>query len=252
MLCYNDSKTLKHSIDSILPLSNFKNIEVIVVDNESSDGSKELLSEYQRESQIRYVSRKCSRGLGRQIAFENSNGDYILACMDCDDEFIAENVNHLVDTYHQRYEGFVMMTKKDKDPAKEASNITIAPRGAVVEVGGWRDINWCEDWDFWARAAAAKKYAFADYPYSIPPHKSITVRVKRETGVISRLRTRYNKYRDACRIGRPPYAEGERISMSQRTMYGLAQIAVFLKRNSLTPVPNPSFADTVSSERKID
>lgn len=248
MLCYNDSKTLKHSIESILPLSDFKNIEVIVVDNESNDGSRELLSEYQSRNQIKFVSRKCSRGLGRQIAFENSHGDYIMACMDCDDEFIAENVNHVIDAYHERYDGLVLMTKKEKDSAKEASNITIAPRNVVLEVGGWRDINWCEDWDFWARAAAAKKYVFVGYPYSNPPHKSITIRIKRETSLVARLKTRYNKYKDASRIGRPPYAEGEKVSLSQKTMYVLARVSVLLNRNRLAPVPNPHFSDTVSSD----
>ena len=248
MLCYNDSKTLRQSIESLVPLSKLKNIEIIIVDNESSDDSSKILEQCQKAGLIKYVSQKCTRGLGRQVAFENSKGDYILACMDCDDEFIPENVNRLIDLYHEKLEGNVMMTKKTKKNEKEASNITIAPRSVVVQVGGWRDINWCEDWDFWARSAALGKYVFESYPYSYPPHKSITVRVKRESSLVSRFVTRYNKYKDFCRIGRPPFADGERRSSSQRVTYNLANIIVRLRRNSLGPVPNPHFRDAVYSE----
>ncbi|MGI0081445.1 MAG: glycosyltransferase family A protein, partial [Nitrososphaerales archaeon] len=243
MLCYNDAKTLRQSIESLLPLSRLKNIEIIIVDNKSNDGSDQTLSQYQNAGLIKYVSRKCSRGLGRQVAFENSKGDFILACMDCDDEFIPENVNRLIDLHHEKHEGSVMMTKKTKKNEKEASNITIAPRSVVIQVGGWRDINWCEDWDFWARAAAIGKYAFESYPYSYPPHKLIKVRVKRETDLISRFATRYNKYKDFCRIGRPPFAVHERVSLNQKVTYRLAKIIVRLRGNSLTPVPNPGFSD---------
>lgn len=248
MLCYNDSKTLKSSIDSILALSKYKDIEVVVVDNESNDGSKKILEKYESEGRIRYISRKCSRGLGRQTAFENSKGNYILACMDCDDEFIPENVSRLIDVYHERHEGLVMMTKRTKKKDSEVSNITIAPRNTVTEIGGWRDINWCEDWDFWARAAALNRYVFESYPNSLPPHKFITVRVKRNTSLFHRLVTRYSKYKDAFRIGRPPFAEDERVSLSQRAMYALAVATVSLTGNRLSRVPDPHFADAIYAE----
>lgn len=248
MLCYDDSKTLTRSIDSILPLSKVRNIEVVVVDNVSNDGSGQLLMQFSSRGQIKYISRKCSRGLGRQIAFENSSGDYILACMDCDDEFVAENIDRLIEVYQQKHRGLVMMTKKTKKNEMEASNITIAPRDLIVEIGGWRDINWCEDWDFWARAAAVGKYAFEEYPYSYPPHKSITVRVRRNTSLLRRLVTRYNKYKDACKIGRPPFGENERVSLSQRIMYALARITLLLSRKKLSSVPNPWFTDAVYSD----
>ncbi len=247
MLSYNDAKTLRQSIESLLPLSKLKNIEIVIVDNKSKDESSKILEEYQRAGLIKHVSQKCTRGLGRQVAFENSKGDYILACMDCDDEFIPENVNRLIDLYHEKHEGIVMMTKRTKKSEKEASNITIAPRKVVIEVGGWRDINWTEDWDFWARADALGKYAFESYPYSHPPHKSITVRVKRETSLVSRFVTRYSKYKDFFRIGRPPFASNESISLSQRVACGLAKIVLRLRRNSLVPVPNPYFSDAIYS-----
>lgn len=248
MLSYNDSRTLEKSILSILPLSNYKDIEIVVVDNKSNDGSGEILSGYQKKRMIKYISRKCSRGLGRQLAFENSQGDYILACMDCDDEFIAENLLRLINMYHEKYEGLVMMTKKTKKGEEEASNITIAPRLVVNEIGGWRDINWCEDWDFWARAEAVGKYTFMRYPYSYPPHKLITVRVRRRSNLIAKLLARYGKYKDAFRIGRPPFAYDESVSMSQRIVYFIAKVVVVLRGNRLTKVQNPLFEDAVYSE----
>jgi glycosyltransferase involved in cell wall biosynthesis len=248
MLSSNDAATLKQSIDSLLPLSKLKDIEIVIVDNGSKDGSASTLAEYQNAGLIKYVSQKCTRGRGRQIGFENSKGDYILACLDCDDEFIPENVNRLIDLYREKHDGIVMMTKRTKKDDKEASNITIAPRSVIIDVGGWRDINWDEDWDFWARSAAIGKYVFESYPYDYPPHRSITIRVRRNTSLGSKFVTRYNKYKDAYRIGRPSFASNERKSFLQRVSNALAKIMVTLQRNKLDPVPNPNFSDATYSD----
>ena len=54
-------------------------MEFIVCDSRSIDGIPEILNEYHsffREFKI--ISKKCSRGVGRQMAFENSSGKYII------------------------------------------------------------------------------------------------------------------------------------------------------------------------------
>jgi hypothetical protein len=159
--------------------------------------------------------------------------------MDCDDIFDSKGLDALIRIYHDRYDGLMMMTKKLKGGS---SNVTIAPRELLLCLGGWRNINWMEDWDLWARAAVVGKYVNYPYPSSNPPHKVIRVRWnERSTSLIRRLLARYGKYRDCYRIGRPPFTADEHIAASQKMIYMCAKMAVRIKRSSLTPVTNPSF-----------
>jgi glycosyltransferase involved in cell wall biosynthesis len=237
MLCYNDAEHLRESLDSILELSKFASIEVIVVDNLSNDRSREILSDYSQRGLIKCIERKCTRGMGRQIALGASQGKYILAHLDCDDVFSPIGIRELLTLYHRDYEGMMLLTKRtDVD---ERSNITIGPSDLFRSLG-WRDINWFEDWDLWNRANAMGKYRFLDYPDSHPPHKFINVRISRRRGLLSRNVMTFGRYRDMYRIGRPVFPGGNP-HIGQRLLFNLARADVFLSRSKLEPVPDPSF-----------
>ena len=241
MLSSNDGATLRGSLDSVLALSALRPIEVVVADNMSTDGSAQALRAYRDRGLIKLVEKRCSRGEGRQLAFMASTGPYIVAHMDCDDLFSAKGVDAFIAGYHAGHEGTMVMTRRrDK---REASNITIAPRKMVAELGGWRDLNWGEDWDLWARAYAAKRYSYVSYPSVDPPHVKITVREKRYTGLSRGFGVRVEKYSDALRLGRRVFDPGEHVSMVQRLAYYAARAGVGLKRNYLRPVPPPDFGE---------
>ncbi len=237
MLCYNDTERLRESLDSILELSRSASIEVIVVDNLSTDGSKEILSDYHQRGLIMCIERRCTRGRGRQIALEASRGKYILAHLDCDDVFSAPGIVDLLARYHKDYEGLMLVTKRTEND--ERSNITIGPAD-LFRLLGWRDVNWFEDWDIWNRARAMDKYRFLDYPEAIPPHKSIKVRISRRRGLVSRNVMTFGRYRDMYRIGRTIFPR-QRPSLGQRLLFKAARADVFLRRSKLEPVPDPSF-----------
>ena len=237
MLCYNDAERLKESLDSILELSEFTSVEVIVVDNLSSDGSREILSDYHQRRQIKCIERRCTRGKGRQIAVEASSGRYVIAHLDCDDVFSASGLRSLLALYHRDYEGMMLVTKRTN--VDERSNITIGPADLFRSLG-WRDINWFEDWDLWNRARAIGKYRFLSYPESSPPHKAIKVRIARRRKLWSRNVMTFGRYRDMYRIGRPVFPKGNP-PMSQRLIFNLARANVFLSRSKLEAVPDPSF-----------
>jgi len=237
MLCYNDAERLRESLGSILELSDLASIEVIVVDNLSSDGSQEILSDYQRRGLIKCIEMRCTRGMGRQIALEASSGKYILAHMDCDDVFSPLGVRSLLALYHRDYEGMMLVTKRTK--VDERSNITIGPTDLFRGLG-WRDINWFEDWDLWNRARAMGKYRFLEYPESLPPHKAIKVRVSRRRKLFSRNVMTFGRYRDMYKIGRPVFPKGN-APLGQRLLFIMARAYVFLGRSKLEPVPDPSF-----------
>ena len=245
MLCFNDDTTVEASVESVLELSKYREVEVAVVDNLSTDGSRDVLRRLRDEGKISLIERRCSRGEGRQLGFEATSGDYVLGHMDCDDVFDAEGLDSLLELYHRGFEGEVVMTQKRG--SDEASNITIGPRQLLQEIGGWRDLNWGEDWDLWARAAGEGKYAYVPYPADAPPHRSIKVRYGVYGGIRSSFRMRRTKYADAIRSGRRMFKPGERISMSQRLTYLYAKGTVTMKRNLLAPVPDPDFSEFVSS-----
>jgi glycosyltransferase involved in cell wall biosynthesis len=238
MLCSNDGEAVKASVESVLALSNCRRVEVVVVDNQSTDGSLEFLKGFRERGQIKLIERSCSRGRGRQLAFEASSGDYVLGHMDCDDVFDAEGIDSLLNAYHSSHEGMLLMTKKKG--SAEASNITIAPRPLLEELGGWRDLNWGEDWDLWARSSGLKKYTYLPYPVEKPPHRSIKVRYRRPKSTFS---VRRQKYADAIRSGRTTFKAGERVSVPQRLIYYLAKGSVMLSRNYFTPVADPDFSE---------
>jgi glycosyltransferase involved in cell wall biosynthesis len=241
MLCSNDVETVRQSLESVLELSNFRRIEVIVTDNDSSDGSQRVLEDFRSKGAITAIERKCNRGIGRELAFHASRGEYVLSHMDCDDVFNAGGLNTLIDRYHADFEGKALMTKR-KDSA-EASNITIAPRAVLEQIGGWRSLNWGEDWDLWARLASLGLYAFLPYPVEDPPHSSIKVRTERYAGPSHGFSVRVAKYSDALRTGRRVFDPGERVSTAQRVALAVARASVRLRETSLAPVPDPDFKE---------
>ena len=241
MLCSNDGGTVKESVDSVLALSKYRDVEVIVADNMSDDGSQETLRRLKDAGLVAVIERRCSRGEGRQLALQSSRGMYVLSHMDCDDVFNAAGLDSLIATYHSAYEGTALMTKRRESP--EASNITIAPREVLDRVGGWRPLNWGEDWDLWARLAGLGLYRFLPYPAEDPPHARIRVRSERYAGASHGFFVRVRNYSDAVRTGRPVFSKGEHVSAAQRLALSFARARVAIRGDSLTPVPNPDFAE---------
>jgi len=241
MLCSNEVETVKASVESVLDLSKYRKLEVAVADNMSRDGSQDVLRRFEQEGRITLIEQRCSRGAGREFALEATKGEYVLAHMDCDDVFDAKGLDSLLDLYHSKCEGDVMMTQKMN--SNEASNITIGPRVLLKEIGGWRDLNWGEDWDLWARAAGRGRYVYVPYPNDDPPHRNIKVRYGAYRTLGSSFNMRRTKYADAIRSGRRMFKPGEHVSVSQRLVYYLARGTVMLRRNYLAPVPDPNFSE---------
>lgn len=246
MLCYNDAVTVEASIGSLLELRRKFEMEVVVVDNKSKDGSWEALQRFSGDG-VRIISRRCSRGVGRQLAFANSTGTYVVAQVDCDDVFSKEGMLGLLSRYESEYEGLMMMTRRVGQD--ERQSITVAPRSLVETVGGWRDMNWGEDWDLWNRTARLGRYSFLPYPTENPPHKSVRVRSERETSTWTKFSFRYQKGRDAIRVGRRSFSEGEEATLGQRVPIWLASLSVALTRSRLEPAPLNPFDDTAFRRR---
>jgi glycosyltransferase involved in cell wall biosynthesis len=239
MLCYNNKQRLRESLDSVVHLKDYLSVEVIIADNFSTDGSNEILHEYAAQGQVRLLEVAASRGIARQEMLKQARGTYILSHMDCDDIFSTKALAGFIESYRKNYDGLMIMTKR---PTEEASNITVAPKELLQSIGGWRDIQWGEDWDLWERAYEVGKYRFVPYP-SVPLHDFILVRRERQSGARRKLSHRYLKYRDMLRVGRRPFQKGEHRSVLQRMAVALAITSVTLNRSRLKPIKYQDFDD---------
>jgi len=81
---YNGEKTLKECLDSVIN-QKFKNYEIIVVDNNSTDKTKSIIEELQKKyKNIVYIfEEKLGRGAARNAGIEKANGE-IIAMTDSD------------------------------------------------------------------------------------------------------------------------------------------------------------------------
>jgi len=213
--CRNEAKTIRASLDSILDQIDDR-FEVVVVDSESTDGTLEILREYAERGKIKLIIKKCSRGRGRQIAFENSNGEYVISNLDMDD-VIAPKLSKLMEFYHRKCEGKLLLTISDPQD-RGIQNVTVAPRLLILQIGGWRNLQYGEDWDIWSRAAKIGKYCFTAFNL-IEKHGTHPERQK----PLRKLKLRIGKYVDAYRLGRRVVAEGEHVNAVQRLILLLAR-----------------------------
>lgn len=212
--------TVKQSLDSILNQIN-ESYEIVVVDNKSTDGSLRILRDYAREGKIKLFEKKCSRGKGRQIAFEKSIGNYVISNLDLDDIF-KPKLLELVDIYHSRCEGNLLRATMDEDPTRWAQTVTIAPRDLLFLLGGWPNLQLFEDWYLWARAAKLNKFSWTVFPLAM----NETFHPERKTPR-GKLMFRYHRYRESMRLGWTiSFSKGEKVWMAQRVTKALAQMSL--------------------------
>ena len=84
MTVYNAEQYVKLAIDSILNQT-LHNIELVIVDDGSSDGTSKLLAEAKTDPRVRVISKdRIGRGRALNVAWSNARGLYI-ANLDADD-----------------------------------------------------------------------------------------------------------------------------------------------------------------------
>ena len=117
---YNVEKYLKKCVDSILN-SDYKNIEIILVDDGSKDQSGTICDDYKESYNNIKVIHKKNGGLSsaRNAGIEVSEGEYILF-IDSDDYITEKFVGHLVDTMN-KYDVDVVQGSYEKIDEKERS-----------------------------------------------------------------------------------------------------------------------------------
>ncbi len=139
---YNSSSYIKNSIDSIIDqFKDFRdNFEMVIVDNYSTDGTYEILKEYQKEyNNIEIIQEKCTRGKGRQIAFNNTKGNFVFT-VDFDTVY-SESLSKIVYYALKNYEENSLFSQSE-----------FCSRATMEKIGNWIDSNEGEGIELIARA----------------------------------------------------------------------------------------------------
>jgi glycosyltransferase involved in cell wall biosynthesis len=227
MTCFNEADKVVDSLNSLMGQLN-DDYEVVVVDNFSSDGTYEELRKFSRTGRLKAIQKRCTRGHGRQLAFENSNGKYVIANLDLDDVFLPV-IQDLVRGYHRTAEGKLLAVFNSSEPERVAEdwvqNMTVVPRELVLSMGGWRDLNIYEDWDLWSRASTLNAYRWSTQKFAA--NQSVHPESRRWAG--DRLARRYERYSNRLQLGLGIFSKGERRGISQWLAYVAARFTLPFK-----------------------
>lgn len=167
--CYNQEALIGETITSILA-SEFTNVEVIVVDDGSTDSSLKVLEEWKgRDGRIHFYSQpNGGPSVARNHAIRKSSGKYILP-VDGDDLISKEYISRAVAVLEEKPEVKVVYCQAEKFGAenkpwklKPFSRPTLAQGNMIFvsamfrkedweSVGGFaEEMTWgFEDWEFW-------------------------------------------------------------------------------------------------------
>ncbi len=97
---YNGEKYIVRCIESVINQS-YKDIEIIIVDDNSADSGKEIIQEYQKHyNNIKYIRNLKTLGASktRTIGLQNSTSNYILF-LDCDDWIDLNSIEKAVQKF---------------------------------------------------------------------------------------------------------------------------------------------------------
>jgi glycosyltransferase involved in cell wall biosynthesis len=155
---YNNVKTVREALESLFSQID-ERFEVVLVDNESNDGSYEILRSFGEDHSLKLLRAKCTRGRGRQIAFEESIGRYVISNIDMDDVLSPGAIGKALGLYESKCDGQLLWIRSVRPrPGSWGTSVMIAPRPLIAQLGGWRNVNVLEDRSLAARAAKVGLY----------------------------------------------------------------------------------------------
>ena len=154
---------------------------MVIVDNYSSDGTYEILKEYQKKyPNITVIQKKCTRGKGRAVAFNNTKGKYVLT-VDFDTMYL------------EPFKNIVYSYKKIKP--LEIYPMFMMKRETMDVVGNWKDLNYDEDMEL-AANAISKGITFYSVPCTISQNEATKNREKRYAKGYKYIKRQLKNYAD--------------------------------------------------------
>lgn len=154
---YNSERYLENTINSIINQTiGFENIELILVDDNSSDNSRVIVKKFaEKYDNVVYYFSKTNHGypgFGRNKGIEIANSEYIMFC-DNDDEYDSEQCEKLYDAIIRYDADCVSCNKVKRDHITEVRHVDKYINGCIEEPGVvsiyGEDINYFEDISIW-------------------------------------------------------------------------------------------------------
>ncbi|MTI95309.1 MAG: glycosyltransferase family 2 protein [Firmicutes bacterium] len=123
ILTYNRKHDLQRCLDSVIN-QNWDDLEIVVVDNNSEDGTDQMVTN--KYPQVQYVRVDYNSGVcqGRNIGFEAATGDVIVV-IDDDGELPDNNVTEAIAKGFQEHPQMGIMALKVLNPADPATRRVI-------------------------------------------------------------------------------------------------------------------------------
>lgn len=191
ILCtFNRKRTLARAIDSVL-CQTYKNWELVIVDDGSTDGSERLLRRYaQQDRRIDHIrQRNKGLALARNTGLRRAQGQYV-TFLDSDDEYtprhLAQRMSFLrshrnvdalfggmkvVGPRPQRFVPDIDRPGKRIHVSRcHAAGTLVATQSALLSLGGFRQIPFSEDYDLIRRLQEnyrVRRVAFRTYVYHV-------------------------------------------------------------------------------------
>ena len=170
---FNYANYIEQSIESVLAQT-YKNFELIIIDDGSTDNSKEIINRYIEETNIRVIFQE-NKGLivSNNIAVRAAQGKYVMR-LDADDYLDKNALLVLVnaieksddialifpDYYYVNADGQVTGQERRHDFKSQVTLLdqpahgacTLIRRDCLLEVGGYSSEFTCQDgWDLWLK-----------------------------------------------------------------------------------------------------
>jgi glycosyltransferase involved in cell wall biosynthesis len=165
--CFNQAQYLPDSVESVLQQT-YKNIELIIVNDGSTDHTKEIAKELSYNVLINQDNKGLS--VARNEGIRCSTGEYILP-LDADDkispDFIEKTIgkNDIVSTWQQEFglsnrlwmNTIVNPTYENFRQRNQINCCALFKKEIWENIGGYDEnmLIGFEDWDFWLRATKA-------------------------------------------------------------------------------------------------
>lgn len=172
---YNCKEYLPTSLESVRQQT-YKNLEVILVDDASTDGSGEFCDEFcKHDERFRVIHHEKNTGVSgpRNTGLREAKGDYIYF-MDSDDYIHVEAIEALVDAIKETGLDLAVfdlqrtdLLNNDIHRPREKKPVEIVPAEKMVfEMLAYVDLRWCVAWNKLYKKSLIDGVFFNDY-YSI-------------------------------------------------------------------------------------
>jgi len=175
---YNRANLLKRAIESTINQT-YKNLEIIIVDDGSSDNTEQIVQEY-RDLRIQYIRNSKNRGasVARNIGIKSSRGDFI-ALLDSDDEYLPKKIEKSLQVFKNSPKNLGVVSSNFWKREGEKKNIGVSKRTPFIYFGVFRkevfekigffdeELEIYEDLDFCTRLVCKFPSYFINEPLAI-------------------------------------------------------------------------------------